>query len=325
MRRLPLLWLLTPTLAACSSSVIDDGTLPVPGARPLPTQPQVLIKGPLTGPLLEKKFYKLFPGYNHADNFEASGVYALGNRYYAVFDNRWEIGSVLSALPENSAANTLTGSGSGSSNFEAISYDPNAPGRFYVTVESEAHNGAYYPRVRQYDAALTVQSTLWTDVPFSSANSNKAFEGAAYVRRGTDDYLLGLVEGTGAIKVLNKTSAGWITVATMQVPVTFGDYSDLDIRGTRVVVTSQQDARVWIGALDPTAWRFAGGGAIYLFPTGDAAGNVGAGNYRLYANVEGVSWVNDSTLVCVSDKADATQPSYQQFKEQSIHVFRVPR
>ena len=285
---------------------------------------------PLIGPLAEKKFYKLFPGYGRNDDFEASGERraACGCRAGRTTPssiNRYLIGRVAPSLPENSPANTLTGTGTGASNFEALTYDGTNTPHFYVAVESEAHNGAYYPRIRQYDGALTYQSADWTDLAFSSATNNKSLEGIAYVRRAGADYLLGLIEGTGAIKVLKQTSNGWLTQATLYLPsgVFFADYADIAVSGTRVAVCSQEESRVWVGQLSPAAWRFEGNGQVYSLPTGSTAGVAGAGPYPIYGNVEDVSWLDDSTLVCVSDRAASTQPSYQAYKDQSIHLFRV--
>ncbi|WP_210520724.1 SdiA-regulated/phytase-like domain-containing protein [Hymenobacter terricola] len=317
-------------LAACAGAALslthcttDREAAPQPA--PISHAANATAAGTLIGPLAEKKFYKLFSGYDSSDDFEGSGVYTSGGRYYVVFDNRYKIGSIASSLPENSSQNTLTGSGSGSSNFEAITYDANNTPHYYVTEETVSHNGAYYPRVRQYDASLGYQSSLWTDVAFSSANSNKGFEGAAYVRRGSDDYLLGLVEGTGQIKVLKKTNSGWVTQATLAVPVAFPDYSDIDIWGSRVAITTQEGSQLWVGTLSSTTWSFTDAGRVYDFPRGSSTGTVGAGTNVLYGNIEGVSWIDASTLVCVSDKADSSQPSYQQYKEQSIHVFQLPQ
>ncbi len=308
------------SLTQCSTDREAD-VQPTAALHPL----DATASGTLIGPLAEKKFYKLFNGYNSSDDFEGSGVYTSGGRYCVVFDNRYKLGSIASSLPENSSQNTLTGSGSGSSNFEAITYDANNTPHYYVTEETVSHNGAYYPRIRQYDASLSYQTSLWTDVAFSSSNSNKGFEGAAYVRRGSDDYLLGLIEGTGQIKVLKKTSSGWVTQATLTVPVAFPDYSDIDIWGSRVAITTQQGSQLWTGTLSATSWSFTDAGRVYDFPRGSSAGTVGAGSNVLYGNIEGVSWVNATTLVCVSDKADSSQPSYQQYKDQSIHVFQLPR
>jgi hypothetical protein len=57
---------------------------------------------------------------------------------------------------------------------------------------------------------------------------------------------------------------------------------------------------------------------------GDINGNVGLGSYVIYGNIEGVSWISSTQVVCVSDKAKSDQPAYQTFKDQSVHIFNIP-
>lgn len=282
----------------------------------------------LAAPIAEAKFYKLFTGYDSGDDFEASGVKVVGNYFYAIFDNRYKIGKVLNTLPINSNSNSLLSSGSGSSNFEAITYDNYGTPNFYVADENESHNGAYSPKIYEYDADMNLQSTTWAPYSFTSANSNKGFEGLVWVRRNNTDYLLGLCEGTGVIVVMVQDGNNWDLVSTFNMPTGTGmtDFSDIDISSTgRVAVTSQESSKVWIGQLSSTSWAFTDGGIVYNFPTGDANGNVGAGSNVLYANVEGVSFITDTKIVCTSDKVKSDQPSYQSYKDQSIHIFNLPQ
>ena len=224
----------------------------------------------------------------------------------------------------NSSSNTLTGSGSGSSNFESITYDYYNTPNFYVGIESEKNGSNYYPKVREYDASLNYQSALWTDIAFNSSNNNKAMEGMAYVRRGSDDYILALIEGTGTIYVLKQTGSGWVTQSTISAPVSFMDYSDISISGSKVAITSQEDAQLWIGTLSSTSWAFTGSGTVYDFPRCDNNGIIGAGSNILYSEIEGVSFINDSTIVTCTDKSSSSATSYQKAKDQSIQVFRIP-
>lgn len=55
-----------------------------------------------------------------------------------------------------------------------------------------------------------------------------------------------------------------------------------------------------------------GSGAVYRFPK------------KSYGNVEGISWLDDRTLVAVSDRRKAGQPERCARKDQSIHVFGIP-
>jgi len=279
----------------------------------------------LGAPVAEAKIYKLLKNYSSSDNFEASGVYYLNGHFYIACDNMYKIAKIKSTLPENSNDNSLLSSGSSSSNFEGITYDNNGTPNFFVVEESVSHNGAYQPRIREYDASMNFQNDKWAEYYFTSANNNKAFEGISWVFRNGDDYLLGLVEGTGVIVVLKKTNSNWAFVTTIALPssVTFSDYSDIAVYGNKVAITSQEDSQLWIGTLSSTSWTITGGTA-YEFPKGSSAGVVGAGTNTLYGNIEGVSFINNNQIVVVSDKADNSQPSYQQYKDQSVHIFNIP-
>jgi len=52
--------------------------------------------------------------------------------------------------------------------------------------------------------------------------------------------------------------------------------------------------------------------AIYRFPN------------KSYGNVEGIAWLTPDTLIAVSDRKKAQQPSRCAEKDQSIHIFRIP-
>jgi len=280
----------------------------------------------LDAPVAESKIYKLLPDYNSSDDFEASGVYYLGGYFYIPCDNRYKIPKIKSTLPQNSSQNTMLSSGSGSSGFEGISYDNNNTANFFVVEEAVSYgSGVYKPRIREYDASMNYQSSLWADYNFTSATSNKGFEGIAWVFRGGEDYILGLVEGTGKIPVLQKTSTLWTKVAEITLPssVTFTDYSDIAIYGNKVAITSQEDSQLWIGTLSSTSWAITGGTA-YEFPKGSSTGVVGAGTNVLYGNIEGVSFISNTQIVVVSDKMKSSQPSYQSYKDQSVHIFNIP-
>ena len=283
--------------------------------------------GSLAAPVAEAKFYKLFPGYDHTDDFEASGVKLVGSYFYAAFDNRYKIGKVSTSLPINSSSNSLLSSGSGSSNFEGITYDSYGTPNYYVIDENESHNGSYSPKIYEYDASMNLQSTAWAPYSFSSSSSNKGFEGICWIRRNSDDYLLGLCEATGVIVVMKQNGSSWDYVTTINMPNNTGmtDFSDIDISDDlHVAVTSQESSKLWIGQLNTSSWSFVDEGDVYTFPKGDKSGNVGSGSYVIYGNVEGVSWINNTQVVCVSDKAKSDQPSYQSYKDQSIHIFNIP-
>lgn len=312
--------------AACVASCNKANLTTTPA--PLKTQTTSRINNAimLDAPVAEAKIYKLLKNYDSGDDFEASGVYYLNGYFYIPCDNRYKIPKIKSTLPINSNDNSMLSSGSGSSNFEGITYDSHNTANFFVVEESVEHNGAYQPRIREYDEDMNYQNSKWVDYYFNSDNKNKAFEGIAWVFRNGDDYILGLVEGTGKIPVLKKTNNDWVLVDSISLPpsVTFDDYSDITVYGNKVAITSQEDAQLWIGTLSDNSWSITGGTA-YDFPRGNSDGVIGAGNDILYGNIEGVSFINDNQIVVVSDKAKSSQPDYQKIKDQSVHIFNLPQ
>jgi uncharacterized protein YjiK len=280
----------------------------------------------LSTAIAEQKIYKLLPGYSSSDNFECSGVHYLSGYFYVVFDNRYKVAKLLSSLPINSSSNTLLSSGSGSSNFEGIAYDNNGTANFFVVEESVSRgSGVYQPRIREYNASVGYQSSMYAQYYFNSSNNNKAFEGIAWVYRGGNDYLLGLVEGTGKIPVLKKTSSQWQLVDSITLPssVTFTDYSDIAIYGSKIAITSQEDGQIWVGTLSSSSWSITGGTA-YNMPYGSSSGVAGAGSYQIYGNIEGITFISSTQVAIVSDKVASSQPSYQQYKGEMISIFNLP-
>lgn len=252
--------------------------------------PSILTVTSLSAPIKEAKVYKLLPGYDSGDKFEASGVKYVGGYIYAIFDNTHKVGKFLSSLPINSSSNTLSSGSSSSSNYEAITYDNYSTPNFYVSDENESHGSGYSPKILEYNTSLALQSTVWAPYNFSSADENKGFEGLTWVRRNNTDYLLGLCERTGKIIVMEQSGSNWIKVDSISMPTGTGmtDFSDIDISSSlRVGVTSQESALLWIGQLSSTSWTFVNSGTLYSFPKGDQNGNIGSGSNVLYGNVEG--------------------------------------
>ena len=67
----------------------------------------------------------------------------------------------------------------------------------------------------------------------------------------------------------NATDCKWETQKQINVPsvANFLDYSDIDVHGdkgpiSRVAITSQEDAAVWIGEIDLEKFEFVGDGIV---------------------------------------------------------------
>jgi hypothetical protein len=86
-------------------------------------------------------------------------------------------------------------------------------------------------------------------------------------------------------------------------------------------VLSQETSALWIGRVreDPPGldelWEDEGD--IVQFPT-DSDGR------KVYCNLEGITWLDGTTLAVVSDRAKRKkQPKRCRRKDESIHIFRL--
>lgn len=145
-------------------------------------------------------------------------------------------------------------------------------------------------------------------------------------------------KGNGRIVLMEKTVGGtygeclWKTVKLIHIPPSadFGDYSALAIAPDgRVVITSQEDSKVWFGRLlgidstgklDINLVAFEPSfGTTMSFPRSD-------GCFANYCNIEGISFVDDNMVIAVSDKMKkGGKQDYRCLeKDQSAHVFMLP-
>lgn len=219
--------------------------------------------------------------------FEASDVAGVvgGSHVFVVFDNSFKIGHFASGLTyltadgEEAETNKLLSwpdDDGSDSQFEAITY--NATSDTYLVIQESVINksGSMVPRILEVSLggdAVTVHSSC--DGAFTFASQNKGFEGAAIATAadGTS-YLLALCEGNycaggkdgrkpghGRIIVMSReTTAGggcaWVPRQTVAIPKSarFMDYSAITLisakNTTRVAVSSQENAAVWIGELE---------------------------------------------------------------------------
>ncbi len=262
-------------------------------------------------------------------SLEASGVCIKDGAAMVVFDNLAQMARVDLPLGSGSPPASLIGLPGPGIGYEGISWDQEAR-RFYVLVEAFEQAHGHKAMVEVYDERLTLLERLLGEI--SLAGENKGGEGIAYVRRGEDEFLLGLCEGNGClagkkgrkpgggrILVFKKTSEGWVLQDKVKLPksLPFEDYSGLDLRGDHMLVVSQASSALWTGRLAAEQWRCADEGEIYRFPP-DAKGRI------RYCNVEGVAWLDESQVVIVSDRSKPSQPRRCRRPDQSIHVFRLP-
>jgi hypothetical protein len=162
-------------------------------------------------------------------------------------------------------------------------------------------------------------------LPSRFKKANKGFEGLAHVRHKGREHLYALREAAvrtktglaGRIDVYVRHRGGaWKASHFIQLPeaATFKDYSALAYRDQQMAIVSQQSARLWVARLhQKTHAIIPGSEAIYRFPDGD------------YGTVEGIDWLSADTLVAVSDRKKKRDPKNVRAKDQSIHLFRIPR
>jgi hypothetical protein len=120
--------------------------------------------------------------------------------------------------------------------------------------------------------------------------------------------------------VLQRSGSLWKPVARIKLPptVAFEDYSAVSLRGRRIAVLSQQSSRLWIGTLRFGDWTIVDAGKTYEFP------RTKNGKIK-YRTLEGLCWLTDRSFVCVSDLAKPQDSKRCRKKDQSIHVFKLPR
>lgn len=262
---------------------------------------------------------------------EASGVIYKDNDYYVVFDNIRRVARVRGGLALESSEHGWLGTIRDGEGYEDITFSPHTR-RFYLLIEAEKHpDGTYKPLIDECDEDGGFKRRRWVEVAFDKRNTG--MEGLAAVRWKGHDYLLGLCEGNGGkgggkgkkgghglIHVLRRKGTVWVSVTTIALPRTleFRDYSALALRGRSMAVVSQETARLWVGTLRFSDWTISGPGTIYDFPRSKKG-------KRRYRTIEGVSWTSANSLVMVSDLAKGHHPERCRKKDQSIHVFKLPK
>jgi hypothetical protein len=262
---------------------------------------------------------------------EASGVIAKGADYYVIFDNVRPIARIHRSLDPASKRHSWFGRKRDGEGYEDIAFSRNTR-RFYLLIEAEKHpDGTQKARIDEYDEAAEYKQRRWVDVVFEKRN--RGFEGLSAVRWRGQDYLLALCEGNrcragragrkpggGRLHVLQRSGTLWRSVARIKLPrtVTFEDYSAVALRGRRIAVLSQQSSRLWIGTVRFGDWTIDGEGKTYEFP------RTKKGEIK-YRTLEGLCWLTDRSFVCVSDLSKPDSTRRDRKKDQSLHVFKLPR
>lgn len=271
----------------------------------------------------EEKLFRLIPGRTRKSRLEASGV-ALVDDHTAlvVFDNLNQVARIDLSL-EGADRNRLFAAPSLGSGFEDIAVDVKH-GRAFGLIESvEDFDGALRGYVAEYD--LDGHFMQCVRLPGRFRKANKGFEGLSHSRHRHREYLYALCEANfgkatkerGRIDVFVRATDGtWRLSHKIQLTKRsqFDDYAALSYRDHRIAIVSQESQRLWVAHLHKkTHAVIPGSEAVYRFPS------------RSYSSVEGIDWLSEDTLVAVSDRKKQQHPAKCGKKDQSIHIFRIPR
>jgi hypothetical protein len=279
----------------------------------------------------ERKVSDFIAPPQNSEVLEASGVLAKDGYYYVVFDNIRRIARIHRDLRPGSTRHSWFGRRREGDGYEDIAFNPYTR-RFYLLIEAEKHpDGTYKGLIDECDEDGNYKKRRWIDVSFERRNTG--FEGLAAVRCKGRDYLLALCEGNrcrggrkgkkpggGRLHVLQRARTTWKSIACIKLPrsVKFSDYSAVALRNARIAVISQETARLWIGALRFHDWTIGSEGTVYDFPA------TKSGKIK-YCTLEGLSWLSNTTFVMVSDLCKRDHPKRCSKRDQSIHIFRLPR
>ena len=271
----------------------------------------------------EEKLYRLIPGRSRKSRLEASGVAVIDDKTaLVVFDNLNQVACIDLSF-ERSRRNRLFATPSLGSGFEDIAVDVK-DGRAFGLIESvEDFDGALRGYVAEYDRDGRFLQCV--RLPSRFRKANKGFEGLSHSRHGGREYLYALCEGNfgkstkarGRIDVFVRAADGsWRPSQQIQLTkrAQFADYAALSYRDHRVAIVSQESRRLWVARLhEKTRAVIPDSEAVYRFPS------------RSYYSVEGIDWLSEDSLIAVSDRKKKEHPAKSADKDQSIHIFRIPR
>lgn len=274
-------------------------------------------------PIREIKIRSLMPAIN-SSKIEASGVYYNNGNYYIIFDNLHKIAIIkqdFSIINSNQWLGKERAKRK--SGFEGITYNP-LTNKYLVVQESEKFQNKIIPVIHEFTHDFETPDSY--DIDFLLKNENKGAEGITFFKIKNESYILLLFEKpntlnqstneVGNILVLKKKNGYYEKFAYLSLPknVNFDDFSDIAWNGSKIAVLSQESSSLWVGELtEELTWKNAGN--TYYFPKRE-------GEY-LYCNLEGISWINETTIVLVSDTSKKKQPSICKEKSEMIHLWKI--
>lgn len=269
---------------------------------------------------------------DHPDTsrFEASGVAVADDRVLIVFDNLRRFASLDWSLSEMQWLGDARGYGLDDdprvrdaddfAGFEGIAVDPQT-GRVSLGIEAmKTTDGEVLPVVVHYDARTSVIE--WLDYEVDALNAG--VEGLGYLEVDGERWLAALCEtgkcdGRSRGRLILRDDHDTISTVDLPRGLDFADFSALAIDGDRLAVASQESSRVWVGraSFGPDGDLRLETEGVYPFPR-QRDGDVD------YCNVEGLSWVDETTLIAVSDLEKDGQKSRCRNHAEQLHLFGLP-
>ncbi len=279
------------------------------------TQREVTTSGTLAL-LREKSLSEVLPS---EGRYEASGLALRNGSLRLVFDNSTRVADVDLAL-----SGGILGPGAKSdSQYEGITIATRPAARTYVVKEMGA--GARGMIVSLDDEGALV-ATEPSDITFTG---DKGLEGVAWLDELERLLVLCEEQACGeraggpdlaVLKALRHEGGSWVTEATLSLPslAAFDDFSDVavipDSDGVyRIAVLSQESVALWLGTLTTRPLAIAGPGVVYGFPR--------AGDGTKYCSLEGVTFIDRTTLAMASDRSKSASGCG---KGEAVHVFAIP-
>lgn len=289
----------------------------------------------------EIKFSEIFKELSEIKDWEASGVIYRNGSYYVIFDNLFGFAKVNELDKNSNNKFYITGDLKNNSGYEAIMYD-SMTNKFVMTIETVDTIQGMKPQIdfiEEIDDKYHISKSCIVD--FIMKSENKGFEGSyLYNTKNGKKLLFGLCEGNNCTGGDESTSKGngkiivseyltddtslcqfkYLTTWNLPSYVKFTDYSDLayNENSKKMAITSQEDSMLWIVKADLDTQTFKTKGDFYIFPKN-------TNNQTVYCNIEGVDFIDDKTIVCVSDKMKDGNKQEKQCseKDQSIHIFKL--
>ncbi|EFN56338.1 hypothetical protein CHLNCDRAFT_57598, partial [Chlorella variabilis] len=296
--------------------------------------------------LKETPFSGLFAELRNSTVFEASAVARVRGKFYVVFDNAMSVGFLDERFQFRDPQNKLIGDWEPESQFEGIAYMPESDTflLLHEALPDKEEVGAFKPFIQHVKIKpdMSDYETIETcKVEFHLTHENKGFESIQYLFTPNGAYLLGMCEGNfcvggsegkkpgnGRIVVsqLKTTKEGgcvWDPMKVINIPESayFKDYAGMaynyDTR--KLAILSQEEAAIWVGDFHGDKLEFASQeGQVFHLPRDNHCEIV-------YCNAEGITWIDHYRIVIASDKAKSYQPFWCDTKDQSIHLFAMPR